>query len=147
METKLEMTALPSHSYFEQLLGRGEPTEEPLPSFVVVYFTAVWCKKCKTIDLQKIMSSLPQATWYKNDIDVNENTYAFCSLQSIPSFVAIQDKKYKGKFDVKSVMEINIQKTKEYAKTHTKEQTEVYKETLPKGVTEEDIITWLKQFI
>lgn len=95
-ESKKEMIALPSHTHFEQLLGRGEPTEEPLPSLVVVYFTAKWCKKCKTFDLDKIQTALPQATWYSNDIDENENTYAYCSLRSIPSFVVIKNKKYMG---------------------------------------------------
>jgi hypothetical protein len=141
------MTALPSHTFFEQLLGRGEPSEEPLPSLAVVYFTAIWCKKCKTFDLPKIMSALPQATWYKNDIDKNENSYAYSKLRSIPSFVVIQEKKYMGKLDVETVMEINLHLTNEYAKTHTKEETESYKQTLPKGVTEEYVLTWLKQFV
>ena len=90
------MTDLPSHAYFEQLMGRGEPTEDKLPSLVVVYFTAEWCKKCKTFNLDNIMSALPQATWYKNDIDKNEDTYAYCSLRSIPSFGVLKDKKYMG---------------------------------------------------
>lgn len=90
------MTSLPSHTYFEQLMGRGEPTEQPLPSLVVVYFTAKWCKKCQTFNLDTIMSALPKATWYKNDIDENEDTYAYCSLRSIPSFVVLKDKKYMG---------------------------------------------------
>jgi thiol-disulfide isomerase/thioredoxin len=91
-----EMIDLPSHSYFEQLLGRGESTEESLPPLSVIYFTAKWCKKCQSFDLQNIMSALPNATWYKNDIDENENTYAYCSLRSIPSFVVIKEKKYMG---------------------------------------------------
>ena len=90
------MTDLPSHTYFEQLMGRGEPTEEPLPPLVVVYFTAKWCKKCQSFDLDKIQKALPHATWYKNDIDENEDTYAYCSLRSIPSFVVLKDKQYKG---------------------------------------------------
>lgn len=141
------MIDLPSHSYFEQLLGRGEPTEEALPTLVVIYFTAKWCKKCQSFDLQNIMSSLPNATWYKSDIDENENTYAYCSLYSIPSFVVLKDKQYKGKFDVKTVNEINLQLINQYVKSHTKEDTEVYKETLPKGATEESTIHWLKQFV
>ena len=91
-----EMISLPSHTYFEQLLGRGEPTEDALPTLAVVYFTAKWCKKCQSFDLEKIMTALPNAAWYKNDIDENENTYAYCSLRSIPSFVVIKDKKYMG---------------------------------------------------
>jgi hypothetical protein len=42
------------------------------------------------------MQALPHATWFKNDIDENENTYAYCSLRSIPSFVVLKDKQYKG---------------------------------------------------
>ena len=90
------MIDLPSHTYFEQLLGRGEATDEPLPSLSVVYFTAKWCKKCQSFNLDKIMAALPQATWFKNDIDENEDTYAYCSLRSIPSFVVLKDKKYMG---------------------------------------------------
>lgn len=115
------MISLPSHAYFEQLMGRGEPTDDPLPSLVVVYFTAKWCKKCKTFDLETIISALPTATWYKNDIDENENTYAYCTLRSIPSFVVLKNKKFMGKFDVETDM---------------------------KGkVTQENVITWLKQFV
>lgn len=113
------MISLPSHTYFEQLLGRGEPTEDDLPQFVVVYFTAKWCKKCQSFDLEKIQASLAevsreQATWFKNDIDENEDTYAYCSLRSIPSFVVLKDKKYMG----------SLSKT-----------------------TEEGAISWLKQFV
>ena len=96
MEMKEGMIPLPSHTYFEQLLGRGEPTDDPLPPFVIVYFTAKWCKKCQTFDLDALQKSVPQATWYKNDIDENENTYAYCSLRSIPSFVVVKNKKYMG---------------------------------------------------
>lgn len=92
----MKMTNLPSHTYFEQLIGRGETTEESLPSLAVVYFTAKWCKKCQTFNLDTIMSSLPQATWFINDIDENEHTYAYCSLRSIPSFVVLKNKKYMG---------------------------------------------------
>lgn len=111
------MINLPSHTYFEQLLGRGDSdtlSEEPLPPLAVVYFTATWCKKCKTFDMTKIMNTLPQATWFKNDIDENENTYAYCSLRSIPSFVVIKEKKYMG----------SLSKT-----------------------TEQGVIEWLKQFV
>lgn len=90
------MTALPSHTYFEQLLGRGEPTEDELPPLVVIYFTAKWCKKCQGFNLDRIQTALPNATWFKNDIDENENTYAYCSLRSIPSFVVVKNKKYMG---------------------------------------------------
>jgi thiol-disulfide isomerase/thioredoxin len=117
------MIHLPSHSYFEQLMGRGDPTDEPLPPFVVVYFTATWCGKCKTLDLPGIVASVPDAVWYKNDIDQNEQSYAYSVLRSIPSFVVIKNKKYMGKYDI-----------------------EVAKERKEK-VTQETIINWLKQFV
>ena len=111
-------------------MGRGEPTEEPLPSLVVVYFTAKWCKKCKTFDLETIMASLPSATWYKNDIDENENTYAYCSLRSIPSFVVLKNKKFMGKLDKDTELKDKDKNTE-----------------LKGGVTQENTITWLKQFL
>lgn len=94
-------------------MGRGEETDEVLPTFVVVYFTASWCKKCKTFDLGKIMAAAPSATWFLNDIDENENTYAYCGLRSIPSFVVIKNKKYMGALS-KTTEEGVIQWVKEF---------------------------------
>ena len=87
-----EMTLLQSQEEFEILLGRV-PTEKPVPEFVVVYFTAEWCKACKKLDLLAIRSSAQTATWLKCDIDKNDYTAGYCGIRSIPTFLVIKDKK------------------------------------------------------
>lgn len=86
------MTLLQSQEGFEMLLGRV-PTENPIPSFSIIYFTASWCKACKKLDLPLIQSIVPKAVWYKCDIDVNDYTAGYCGIKSIPSFLVIQEKK------------------------------------------------------
>lgn len=86
------MMPLLNQTQFEVLLGRA-PSEEPVPSLVVVYFTAAWCKACKRLDLDAIVNSLPKATWFKCDIDQNDYTAGYCGIRSIPTFLVIQDKK------------------------------------------------------
>ena len=87
-----EMTLLQTQEQFEILLGKV-PTEEPLPPLVLVYFTANWCKACKRLDLAQIQESLPNAVWMKCDIDLNDYTAGYCGIRSIPTFLAIQNKK------------------------------------------------------
>lgn len=87
-----EMTLLQTQEMFEVLLGKV-PTEAPIPPFVIVYFTATWCKACKKLDLNEIQQIVPEATWYKCDIDRNDYTAGYCGIRSIPSFLVIQDKK------------------------------------------------------
>jgi thioredoxin-like negative regulator of GroEL len=87
-----EMMLLQSQEQFETLLGRV-PTDKPLPPLVVIYFTAVWCKACKRLDLAEIQGVLPKAIWMKCDIDKNDYTAGFCGIRSIPTFLVIQDKK------------------------------------------------------
>lgn len=86
------MTLLRSQEEFEMLLGRV-PTENPIPPLVVIYFTASWCTACKRLNLDEIQNTLPKATWLKCDIDVNEYTYGYCGLRSIPTFLVVKDKK------------------------------------------------------
>ncbi len=88
----MEMTLLQTQEEFEILLGRV-PTEKPVPSFVVVYFTAEWCKACKKLDLETILSVVPNATWLKCDIDKNDYTAGYCGIRSIPTFLVIRDMK------------------------------------------------------
>ena len=90
--SQTEMTLLQSQEQFETLLGRV-PTDKPIPSLIVIYFTAVWCKACKRLDLDEIQKILPNATWMKCDIDKNDYTAGFCGIRSIPTFLVIQDKK------------------------------------------------------
>lgn len=89
------MTPLLKQELFEQFIGRAE-SDKPIPSFIVVYFTAKWCGACKRLDLNKIMETAPKAAWYKCDIDENEYTAGFCGIRSIPTFLVIKDKQIVG---------------------------------------------------
>lgn len=89
------MTLLQSQEEFETLLGRV-PTDKPIPSLVVIYFTAKWCGACKRLDLDQIQNTVPNATWLKCDIDLNDYTAGYCGIRSIPTFLVIQDKKVAG---------------------------------------------------
>ena len=95
MDTSLDMMPLPTQDMFEQLIGRKPPTG-PIPPFVVVYFTARWCGACKRLDLGRIMATVPEAIWYKCDMDVNDYTAGYCGIRSIPSFLVIKNKNVKG---------------------------------------------------
>ena len=92
---KKDMMLLQTQDEFEQLIGR-QPSEKPLPEFVVVYFTASWCGACKKLDLASIANSVPTAVWYKCDIDQNDYTAGFCGIRSIPSFLVIYRKQVMG---------------------------------------------------
>lgn len=87
-----EMTLLLNQEAFETLLGRV-PTDKPIPSFVIVYFTAEWCKACKKLDLDLIRQTAVKATWMKCDIDKNDYTAGYCGIRSIPTFLVIKDQK------------------------------------------------------
>jgi thioredoxin-like negative regulator of GroEL len=89
------MMPLQTQEQFEVLLGRV-PTEEPIPTFVIVYFTAKWCQACKRLDLEAVQSVAPNATWYKCDIDENDYTAGYCGIRSIPTFLVLRDKKVQG---------------------------------------------------
>ena len=91
----MEMTLLQTQEEFEVLLGRV-PTEKPVPSFVVVYFTAEWCKACKRLDLGMIRASGEMATWLQCVIYNNDYTAGYCGIRNIPTFLVIQDKKVMG---------------------------------------------------
>lgn len=93
-----EMTLLQSQEQFEILLGRV-PTDDPIPSFVIVYFTASWCKACKRLDFSQILTVASKATWFKCDIDLNDYTAGYCGIKSIPAFLVIQNKKVVGQLN------------------------------------------------
>jgi thioredoxin-like negative regulator of GroEL len=86
------MMPLQDQQQFEVLLGKL-PSEKPVPSLVVIYFTATWCKACKRLDLDEIQGTLSKAVWMKCDIDKNDYTPGYCGIRSIPTFLVIQDKK------------------------------------------------------
>ena len=92
-----QMTLLQTQEEFEILIGRQpSPNNIPIPPFIVIYFTANWCGACKKLDFDYIIDKVPGATWMKCDVDMNQYTLGFCGLRSIPSFVAIKDKKIVG---------------------------------------------------
>jgi len=90
-----EMTLLRTQEEFEVLLGRV-PTDKPIPSFVIVYFTAKWCNACKKLNLEEIQRTAAKATWLKCDIDENDYTAGYCGIRNIPTFLVIRDKKVMG---------------------------------------------------
>jgi len=89
------MKYLMNQSEFEVLLGRGDVVEET-PKFSVVYFTATWCGACRSLNVPMIESNTPGVNWLKCDIDQNNYTPGYCGIRSIPSFLAIKDKKVVG---------------------------------------------------
>jgi len=91
------MRLLISQVEFEQLIGLQEP--EPgtvLSNVTVVYFTAAWCSACRRLDLPAIEAATPGVNWLKCDVDANNYTGGYCGIRSIPTFLAIVDKKIVG---------------------------------------------------
>ena len=85
-----------SQMEFEQLIGRGEPTDAPQPRITVVYFTASWCGACRRLNLPALEEATPTVNWLKCDIDQNDYTAGYCGIRSIPSFLIIVDKNIAG---------------------------------------------------
>lgn len=102
------MKYLMNQEEFEQLIGRGEPLppDATLPYFTVVYFTANWCGACKRLDMATLESSTPEVNWLKCDVDVNNYTAGFCGIRSIPTFLAIIDKKIVGQLSSSSTEQV-----------------------------------------
>ena len=93
------MKYLPSHEYFEVLIGRKIP-EEPQsqneqPDLTIIWFSAEWCAPCKKIQIDSLISHFP-ADWLKCDIDKNDYTAGYCNIRSIPSFLVVYKKKIVG---------------------------------------------------
>ena len=89
------MKYLMNQSEFEMLIGRGEIIAET-PRFSVVYFTANWCGACRSLDIPNIESKTSGVNWLKCDIDQNDYTAGYCGIRSIPTFLAIKNKKIVG---------------------------------------------------
>lgn len=87
-----------THDELEQLLGRQEVPagSVPAPSLAVIYFTAKWCGACKKLDLTAVEAALPEATWYKCDVDDNTYSPGYCGVRTIPAFLVVRDKKPVG---------------------------------------------------
>lgn len=88
------MKYLETQDQLEVLLGRQEPPPDTVvPAFTIIYFTATWCGACKKLDMDTMERSFPQVNWLKCDVDQNHYSAGFCGVRSIPTFLAIQDKK------------------------------------------------------
>jgi thioredoxin-like negative regulator of GroEL len=86
------MDPLVDQELFETFLGL-QPSEAPIPGLIVIWFSAKWCGPCRRINEAVLLESNPEPKWYKCDIDQNNYTAGFCNIRSIPSFIAIADKK------------------------------------------------------
>ena len=89
------MTPLPNHEDFEAMLRPRRPTEDGFlgnyAPWVVVCFSAKWCRPCQRLDKAAIVEATPEVTWYSCDVDENKVTMGYCGLRSIPSFAVIRD--------------------------------------------------------
>jgi thioredoxin-like negative regulator of GroEL len=90
------MKYLMEQAEFETLIGRGEYPDAEVPPYTVVYFTANWCGACRAIDVNALMEAHPNVNWLKCDVDQNNYTAGYCSIRSIPSFIAVKNKKIAG---------------------------------------------------
>jgi thiol-disulfide isomerase/thioredoxin len=90
------MKYLESQQQFEQFIGRSqEPSDEPIPDLIAIWFSAPWCAPCRRINTELLESRFP-AVWLKCDIDRNDYTAGYCGIRSIPSFLVIYKKKIVG---------------------------------------------------
>ena len=91
------MNNLPSHEYFEILIGRKEPEQKNFEfhDTTIIWFTAQWCGPCKRIQIDQLMNTFP-VNWLKCDIDKNDYTAGYCNIRSIPTFLIIHKKKILG---------------------------------------------------
>lgn len=88
------MKYLMTQEEFEQLIGvQPVPEGTTLPPFTVIYFTAGWCGACRRLDMPALEKALPEVNWLKCDVDQNNYTGGYCGVRSIPSFIAVKNKK------------------------------------------------------
>jgi thioredoxin-like negative regulator of GroEL len=85
------MIDLPSQEFLESLIVRNPEKQKPKHRFIIVYFTAKWCKACKALNTKALEALRNDIIWYKCDIDMHQYTATYCSVSSIPSFMAIVD--------------------------------------------------------
>jgi thioredoxin-like negative regulator of GroEL len=90
------MKYLMQHEELEDLLGRGENASPDPHPFTVIYFTANWCGACRNLNLSKLVFETSDVNWLKCDVDQNNHSAGYCGVRSIPSFIAIKDKKVVG---------------------------------------------------
>lgn len=78
------MKHLTTQEEFEELLKPAEP------SFVAIYFGATWCGPCRRIDTAAL-DAMPGVQWFKVDVDENNYTSGFCSVNAIPAFMVLKN--------------------------------------------------------
>ncbi len=86
------MEHLFDQSVFETFLGI-QPSDKPVPGFIIIWFSATWCGPCRRVNESLLLESVPEAKWYKCDVDENSYTTGFCNVRGIPAFIAVHDKK------------------------------------------------------
>jgi thioredoxin-like negative regulator of GroEL len=101
------MKYLMNQEEFETLIGRGETPDAKTPEVTVVYFTATWCGACRNISPQFIEAAARNVNWLKCDIDQNDYTAGYCGIRSIPTFLAIKNKKIVGQLQSTENSEIS----------------------------------------
>jgi len=98
------MKYLETQEEFEQLIGRI-PSDTPLPTLSVIWFSAEWCGPCKKIDIDRLMREF-NANWLKCDVDRNNYTAGYCNIRSIPTFMVIYNKTIIGMKGASNTLEI-----------------------------------------
>ncbi len=90
------MIPLPNHMNFENLFRPRRPIEEGFiggnySKWVVVSFSATWCRPCQNLDKKLIVDATPDIVWYAVDIDENKTSLGYAGCDGIPAFVIIRD--------------------------------------------------------
>ncbi len=84
---------LPSQEFLESLIARNPEKQKAKNKYIIIYFTAKWCKACKALNMKELEGLRKDIIWYKCDINEHDYTSIYCGVQSIPSFMAIVDGK------------------------------------------------------
>lgn len=90
------MRELADQQEFEQLIGLGDAPLFPVPPLTIIYFTADWCGACRSLDLPTLEAMSSDILWLKCNVDNNNYTPGYCNVRSIPTFIAISNKKVVG---------------------------------------------------